>query len=49
METMLTGVDVAAITSAAGPLAAVGVGLALAFVVAPKIAVRVISFVKRIT
>jgi hypothetical protein len=49
MDGMLTGVDVAAITTAAGPLAAIGIGLALAFVVAPKVAKRVISFVKGIT
>ncbi len=49
METVLgTGVSVAAVTTAATPLAGVGIALALAFVVAPNVAKRAIRFVKGI-
>ncbi len=49
METILGNtVSVASISTAAGPLAAVGVGLALTFVLAPKAAKRAIHFIKSI-
>lgn len=48
METLLTGVTAAAITTAAGPLAALGVGLVLTFVLAPKLAIKAFSFLKRL-
>lgn len=43
-----SSISVASVSAAAGPLAAVGIGLALAFVVAPKVAKRAIKFIKSI-
>jgi hypothetical protein len=48
VEALLTGVNAPAITTAAAPLAALGVGLVLTFVLAPRLAIKAFSFLKRL-
>jgi hypothetical protein len=43
-----TSVSAASITTAAGPLALIGIGLAVAFVVVPKVALKAIAFVRKV-
>lgn len=48
MEDLLTGVTDTAIVTAATPLAALGVGLILTFVLAPRLATKAFGFLKRL-
>ncbi len=46
MDTLISGVTLASVTTAAGPLVAAGMLFAVAFTIGPKVAKKAISFVR---
>jgi hypothetical protein len=48
MDTLLTGFDLADLTGAAAPIVAIGLPIALAIGLGPRLAVKAIGFIKKL-